>query len=145
MKKQDASNYIRFYTPHHFIFYPVACIMAVISCYFSFKYREQHFEWMATAIAFVLILWLSFMMRQHYALTLQDRIVRLEMSVRYHQLTGSRLEDVGPGLTFGQISSLRFASDAELQQLVNHTITEKLSPADIKKAITNWKEDHLRV
>ena len=145
MKKQDASNYIRFYTPHHFIFYPVVGFMAIASSYLSFKYPHQHFEWMATAIAFILIGWLSFMMRQHYALTLQDRIVRLEMSVRYHQLTGTRLEESAPDLTFGQIASLRYASDAELPGLLHRAVVEKLSPADIIKSITNWKADHMRV
>jgi hypothetical protein len=40
---------------------------------------------------------------------------------------------------------LRFASDAELPALVQRALDEKLSRADIKKAITDWRPDYSRV
>lgn len=89
--------------------------------------------------------WLSFMMRQHYALTNQNRTVRLEMRLRYYQLTETRFDTFEKQLSFAQIAALRFAGDHELPVLVNKTIAENLRPDAIKKLVTDWQEDHMRV
>jgi len=101
--------------------------------------------WIFIAILFFMIGWLSFMLRQHYALNNQNRIVRLEMRFRYYVLTHERLEKMEDRLSFEQISALRFASDEELPALVNRTLNENLSPDDIKKSVKNWYPDHMRV
>jgi len=101
--------------------------------------------WMFIAFSFFMIGWLSFMLRQHYALNNQNRIVRLEMRFRYYVLTNERLEKLEDRLSFGQISALRFASDEELSALVNRTLVENLSPDAIKKAVNHWNADHMRV
>ena len=48
-------------------------------------------------------------------------------------------------LTDDQFVGLRFASDAELPALVKRALDEKLSRADIKKAVTTWRPDYSRV
>jgi hypothetical protein len=48
-------------------------------------------------------------------------------------------------LTENQLVALRFASDAELPTLTERALSEKLSNADIKKAIQNWRPDYWRV
>lgn len=85
------------------------------------------------------------MMRQHYALTCQNRIVRLEMRLRYYQLSGKRLEDIEPRISFDQLAALRFASDEELIILIEKTLQENLTPRDIKTAIRYWNADNMRV
>jgi len=85
------------------------------------------------------------MLRQHYALGNQNRIVRLEMRLRYYQLTQKRFEPLEQQLSFNQIAALRFASDEELIELIRRAINESLSPKDIKKAIQNWTPDYMRV
>lgn len=145
MKKQDYSNHTRYYIPHHFIFYPVVALLTTVSGSFVFKYPDRAREWMAITALFVMLAWLSFMLRQHYALTNQNRIVRLEMRLRYFQLTNTRFESIEPKLSFGQIAALRFASDDELPSLLNRALAEKLSPDAIKKSIVNWQPDHMRV
>lgn len=102
-------------------------------------------EWMALAAVFFLLGWLSFMMRQHYALNNQNRIVRLEMRLRYYQLTQKRLETIESKLSFSQLAALRFASDEELPLLVQNTLDNNLSADDIKKSIKNWLPDLMRV
>jgi hypothetical protein len=91
-----------------------------------------------------MITWLSFMTRQHYALGNQDRIVRLEMRLRYYQLTHTQLEQYEGRLSFKQIAALRFASDEELPALLQKALEEHLSPNAIKRSITNWQEDEMR-
>ena len=85
------------------------------------------------------------MLRQHYALTTQDRIVRLEVRFRYFTLTGQRFEPLEKNLSLGQILALRFASDGEFPELVKRAIAENLSPDDIKRAVKEWQGDYMRV
>jgi hypothetical protein len=145
MKKQDYSNHVRWYVPHHFVLYPVLFGLLFISAAAIYRETTDALMWKLFAVAIAISGWISFMMRQHYALTLQNRIVRLEMRLRYYQLTGKRFELVEPQLSFGQIAALRFSSDGELQELLDKAIAEKLSPNQIKKMISNWQPDDMRV
>ena len=145
MSKQQFSNHAKYYFPHHFIFYPVTAILLAVSIYFAEKHPDKKLEWYMFAIVVLLIAWVSFMMRQHYALTTQNRVIRLEMRLRYFQLYGKRFEPVEAKLRFRQIAALRFASDEELPLLLERTLQENLSPRSIKKLITDWQADHMRV
>ena len=145
MSKQQFSNHAKYYFPHHFIFSPVPAILVAVCIYFAEKHQDKKLEWYMFAIVVLLIAWVSFMMRQHYALTTQNRIIRLEMRLRYFQLYGKRFEPVEAKLRFRQIAALRFASDEELPLLLERTLQEHLSPRSIKKLITDWQADHMRV
>jgi hypothetical protein len=85
------------------------------------------------------------MTRQHYALTNQNRTVRLEMRLRYFQLTGVPFDQVENRLSFSQLAALRFASDPELVALIQRALDQNLDPGAIKNAIQNWHPDHMRV
>lgn len=145
MKAQNYENHVRYYPPHHFVFYPVALILLGISIYYTIKSDEQTLIWLFISVVIFLIIWVSFMLRQHYALMNQDRIVRMEMRFRYYVLTGQRLETIENQLSFGQILALRFASDEELPVLTQRALAENLSPKAIKKSIVNWLPDDRRV
>ncbi|MGE9312650.1 DUF6526 family protein [Niabella sp. CJ426] len=146
MKAQNYKNHVRYYPPHHFVFYPVALILTFIAGYKAIK-SEGAFQsiWLFIALILLLIIWVSFMLRQHYALTLQNRLVRLEMRHKYSMLTGKDFEPIEAKLSFGQIAALRFASDDELVPLVVRAVKENLSPKAIKESIVNWKADERRV
>jgi hypothetical protein len=145
MAKQNYSNHRKYYFPHHFVFYPLSATLVAVSIYFAFENPERKLEWYMFAAVVVLIAWLSFMVRQHYALTPQNRIIRLEMRLRYFQLYGKRFEPVEAKLRFSQIAALRFASDEELPLLLERTLQENLSARSIKKLISDWQADHMRV
>lgn len=145
MAEQSYSNHIRFYTPHHFVFYPVMLAFIVASAWFAWSDSDNTRVWLFIGAIFIAITMLSFMMRQHYALTLQNRIVLMEMRYRYFVVTGQRLEPIEEKLTEGQLFALRFAPDEELTELVQKAINENLSPNKIKRSIKNWKADNRRV
>jgi hypothetical protein len=145
MKQQNYKNHIRVYPPHHLIFYPVALILTISSAVCIFSYPFQQLQFVFITAILVLILWLAFMLRQHYALGNQNRIVRLEMRLRYYQLTQKRFELFEQQLSFNQIAALRFASDEELPELIRRAVNESLSPNDIKKAIKDWTPDYMRL
>ncbi|MEO6730841.1 MAG: DUF6526 family protein [Ferruginibacter sp.] len=145
MGKQHYKNHRKFYYPHHFIFYPVVTALIFLSIRNAIKYPERWMEWTAFTVIFILLGWLSFMMRQHYSLANQNRMVRLELRLRYYQLTQKRLEDIESRLSFSQLAALRFAPDEELPGLIQQTLDESLSPGEIKKLIKNWLPDTMRV
>jgi hypothetical protein len=78
---------------------------------------------------------------RRYAVRLQDRIIRLEMTVRLAQ---AGLPEAVRRLSIKQIVALRFASDAELRPLAERAISESLSPDQIKRAVADWQPDLLR-
>ena len=144
MEKQTYKNHIRFYPPHHFIFYPVVTALLVFSIYKTFNSNDLMI-WIFISLILVLFIFLGFILRQHYALTLQNRIVKLEFSYRYFAITGQRLETMHKQLSDQQIFALRFAPDEALLSLVEKTLSENLSGKTIKKSIVNWKGDYQRV
>ncbi|HSY60757.1 MAG TPA: DUF6526 family protein [Cytophaga sp.] len=144
MKAQNYSNHTRYYTPHHFVFYPVVLTCAGVSAWLIFQKEGDQLIWFAITGLFLLLATLSFMMRQHYALNNQNRIVRLEVYYRYFASTNKRLDTLAEPLSFGQLAALRFASDEEFVSLTERAIQEGLSAEQIKKSIKNWKADYMR-
>jgi hypothetical protein len=117
----------------------------IVSVIASIHHPDQREIWMAIIAILILIGGSSFMMRQHYALGNQNRLVRLELRFKYYLLTGKRLELHEPKLSFGQLAALRFVSDEELSALVDRTLNENLSPGELKNMIVHWLPDHMRV
>lgn len=145
MKTQQYSNHVRYYPPHHFVFYPVIILLLFISIRGIWLSTDNTWLWIMVGLLTLITGWLSFMMRQHYALTTHNRIVRLELRLRYYQLTQQRLESIENQLSFKQLAALRFASDEELVPLMQRVLSEGLSPDAIKQAVKNWLPDTMRV
>ncbi|TRX25248.1 hypothetical protein FNW25_09740 [Flavobacterium franklandianum] len=144
MEIQTFKNHIRYYTPHHFVYYPIILTFIVFSIYFAFA-TEDKLIWAFISALFIAMFCLAYMLRQHYALTLQNRIVRLELRYRYFALTWKRFEVIEKQLKDDQLFALRFAPDEELKELIEKTMQENLSGTEIKKAIVHWKGDYERV
>ena len=85
------------------------------------------------------------MLRQHYALGNQDRIVRLEFRLRYFEIFKKSADAVEKQLSFSQIAALRFANDAEFIHLINLALNNRLSADEIKRSIKDWQPDNDRV
>jgi len=80
-----------------------------------------------------------------FALSVQDRLIRLEEQLRYERVLPEELRWRADELTVSQFVSLRFASDDELPLLVRKVLDEKLTERKaIKQLIKNWKPDNLR-
>jgi len=77
-----------------------------------------------------------------FPLRAQDRAIRAEENLRHFALTGKLLDK---RLTIGQITGLRFAEDEEFVRLAKEAVEKKMSGNEIKKAIKNWRQDHLRM
>lgn len=79
------------------------------------------------------------------SLTVQNRVIRLEMRLRLKEILPPALAARIPELTVRQLIALRFAGDAEMPALVERTLKgEFAKPRDIKAAIKDWQPDFLR-
>lgn len=145
MPKQNYENHVRYYPPHHFILYPVLGLLFAVSLGLAVCNSDQMLIWCFIAVCLLSVILLSLMLRQHYALTNQNRIVRLEMRFRYYVLTRQRFEPIEAQLSQGQVFALRFASDEELPALAERALKENLTPDQIKRSIRNWLPDDMRV
>lgn len=145
MKDQSYKSHKRYYIPHHLIFYPIMLALIGAGIYQSTLDGPLRGVWLFLTVLTALIAWLSFMMRQHYGMTVQDRIILLELRYRYFTLTGERFELIEEQLSKGQLFALRFASDAEFVPLLKRAIDEQLSSDAIKRSIKEWKADNQRV
>lgn len=105
------------------------------------------FGWDMRDVALVALLFAVFVMAsvdRLYTTKLQDRIILLEMKVRCAEVLPAGDDAKLDQLSTKQVVALRFASDGELERLLDRTIREKLSPNEIKAAIATWRPDHLR-
>ena len=81
----------------------------------------------------------------NHAAWFQDRVIRLEMRLRLTAVLPDDLRAHILSLTPSQLVGLRFASDAELPDLVRQVLSGKLADQKaIKKAVAHWQADHLR-
>ena len=88
---------------------------------------------------------LLFFYARIFALTVQDRVIRLEMQLRMNELLPADLRARTSELSVKQLVALRFASDAELPGLCGRVLNREITdPKAIKQAIVNWRPDHLR-
>jgi hypothetical protein len=92
-------------------------------------------------IAVAIAGWLS----RTNALKVQDRLIRLEERLRLVTILPAERHSRIDLLTERQLIALRFASDGELPDLVEQTLTDKLEPKGIKERIRSWRPDYWRV
>lgn len=105
------------------------------------------FPSLATVLAVLVaiaLLGLSFYTRI-FALTVQDRVIRLEMRLRLKEILPADLRGRIGELDRDQLIALRFASDGELPDLVREVLTNHITNRDdIKRRIRKWESDSLR-
>ena len=101
--------------------------------------------WTLWSVVFAIaLLGLGFLSRIQ-ALTVQDRVIRLEMRLKMRQLLPPDLQPRINDLTHRQLVALRFASDDELADLVREVLAGKLaSSKEIKMRVKHWQADWLR-
>ncbi|SFI66830.1 hypothetical protein SAMN05421638_0559 [Kaistella treverensis] len=145
MQNQNYKNHRKFYPPHHFIFLPLLAFLLIFGVRKYFTDEKNDLVWALFSVIIFLFIYLTLMLRQHYALGNQDRIIRVEFKQRYFELFGKSSDEVENKLSFGQIAALRFAYDDEFKVLLDKALSGNLSGNEIKKSIKNWRPDNHRV
>jgi hypothetical protein len=88
---------------------------------------------------------LMFLSVRQQVLTVQDRVIRLEMRLRMRELLPADVYARAAALPLKQLIALRFAGDAELPGLVRDVLAGTVTTQkDIKTRIKDWQADFLR-
>jgi hypothetical protein len=130
--------------PFHFFVAPVLLINAIVTIVVLVTHHD-HWLLHGWLVIMALALLLLAGVARSSALRAQDRVIRLEETLRYQRLLGPEELVLAQRLSLKQVIALRFASDAELPGLVRRAMAEGMTPKAIKEAIVQWKPDLYRV
>ena len=139
---QTYKSHIRWFPPFHFFVVPVMLL--------NFLNSARHL-WMSPSASTAFACLVAFaligvaVLPRVMAVAVQDRVIRLEMHLRMRDVLPADLRGRINELTPDQLCGLRFASDAELPDLVRQVLGGSLTKRkDIKLKIKNWQGDYLR-
>lgn len=143
MSEQNFKNHVRFVPLYHFFALPMLVVNFGWSIYrwIAAGFSIGGLEWVLTSAA----LFFGVVYPRLFALNVQDRVIRLEERLRYERVLPEELRWRADELTVDQFVSLRFASDEELEKLMQKVLDGKLTKRKaIKQLIKNWRPDSLR-
>lgn len=147
MVEQNYANHAKFVPLFHFVTVGILAINLIWSLFrlFSGVDSVPFFDRLlnvAVAVALGLLAWYS----RIFPLKAQDRVIRLEETLRLERLLPADLRPRIGDLRPGQLIALRFASDEELPDLTRAVLAgEVTAPDEIKKRVRNWRADHFRM
>jgi len=142
-KPQNLKNHVRVVPPFHMFVLPVFLLNVIWSIYHIVKVGISFESILGVLMAFAFLLLALF--ARLFALTVQDRVIRLEMRLRLAEVLPPELRPRIPEFTVAQLVSLRFASDAELPGLVRKVLADKIeNRKTIKQLVKDWQGDYLR-
>jgi Family of unknown function (DUF6526) len=141
-RSQTLSNHARYVPLFHFV------LLAILVLYLAWTVRHviqvpsaQHWVDLMMAIAYGIF----FVYVRRFPLTVQDRVIRLEETLRLQRLAPD-LAARAAAFTCDQWIGLRFACDEELPALARRVLDEQLTDRNaIKRLVRSWRPDYLRV
>ena len=141
-KIQSFENHSRVVPPYHMFVIPVFMINFVWRL-IQLRYGITFASIMNVLLAAAFIV--PVLYARLFSLTVQDRVIRLEMRLRLERALSPDLRSRIAEFTVPQLVSLRFASDQELPLLAQQVLDEKLNDRKtIKRRIKDWQADFLR-
>jgi len=140
--QQSFKKHTRWLPAFHFFVMPVLLANLIVTAWRA--YQAPTLGMLFSVVVAAALLMLGFLSRIQ-ALTVQDRVIRLEMRLRLRHLLPPDLVPHIDTLTHRQLVALRFAGDAELADLVRDVVGGKLSTSnEIKMRVKSWQADWLR-
>ena len=139
---QSYQKHTRWLPGFHFFAVPVLLLNLLNELRHLWLDPTRHYAFQVLVAAALLM---TVFLSRIQALTVQDRVIRLEMRLRLRGILPSDLHPTIDTLTHRQLVALRFASDAEMADLVRDVVAGKLATGkDIKMRIKSWQPDLLR-
>ena len=144
-----ASNQPQTYATHrrydpswHFVGFMILLLGVIAASVHAFRQRTYYNHWMIIYTFGVLLVAIR---ARSQTLTVQNRLIRLEMRLRLKDVLPAAHAARSEELTLSQLIGLRFASDAELAGLAERCLSGELANGEaVKKQIKNWLPDHVR-
>ena len=145
---QSFSSHTKWVPPFHFVLMPMLLAnlfyrgFRVLFILDSAHGRLQPLVEFLVAVALVM----TALAARIFALQAQDRVIRLEESLRWKAVLSADLAKRFSEVGRRQVIALRFAPDEELAGLASRVLSGELTdPKAIKQAIKNWRPDHHRL
>lgn len=139
---QTYQNHVRWLPPFHFFVLPVLLINFLYTAWIL--WREPAWATALSCLVAAALFGLGVLARA-MTITVQDRVIRLEMRLRLREVLPADLLGRINELSPNQLCGLRFASDAELPDLMRQVLAGGLQTRKaIKLNIKNWQGDYLR-
>jgi hypothetical protein len=141
-KTQSFKSHTAWSPMYHFMAAPIALLNLVVQVRHAWYVGGRYAWWnVVLAIGFIGLVGSARVM----ALAVQDRVIRLEMRLKLRELLPASMHADIAKLTVRQMVGLRFASDAELPDLVKRVLSGELREQKaIKAAIKDWQADWQR-
>jgi hypothetical protein len=140
---QTFENHRRFIPLYHVVLFAIFSVNA-ITALVKLVRAPSYDSALAFAVASALLV--LFFYAREFPLTVQDRVIRAEMRARLQAILPADLRGRIDELNRDQFVALRFASDAEMADLVREVLTNKIvNRDDIKKRIKKWEPDDFRM
>jgi hypothetical protein len=143
MSEQNFANHAKYVPAFHFFVLPVLFLNIgwAISRWKTSLWSIDGAVWVLTSVAILV----GFLFARLFALSVQDRVIRMEERQRCERLLPGDLQARIVEFEPGQLVALRFASDAELPALARTVLDEKLKDRKaIKQLVKSWRADYLR-
>ncbi len=142
-KPQSYATHRRFLPLYHYFALPILAINVVVFAIRAFNNPLLWNWWLFIVSAALLAAALA---SRVMPLRAQDRVIRLEERTRLANILPADLRGRVNEFRPGQLTAMRFAPDDEVPELARRCLSGELRTAnDIKRAIKNWRADHLRV
>lgn len=139
---QSYANHTKWVPLYHLVAGPILLTNVIWATYRAVT-RVGPDSVIALLVAVALII--MYLFARVFALTVQDRVIRLEMRLRMRELLPADLVPRIPEFTREQLVALRFASDPELAALARRVLDERLTDRrTIKQLVRDWQADTLR-
>ena len=139
---QNFKNHARLVPPFHFFVLPVFLINLIYSLV---RLKDGVTFFSVWSVVLALALLMAAVLLRVSTLTVQDRVIRLEMHMRLERLLPPELRPRMGEFTLEQLLGLRFAGDDELPVLARQVLDEKIADRKtIKQRVKNWRPDFLR-
>jgi hypothetical protein len=143
MTEQNFQNHVKRVPPFHFFVVPVFLVNFIYSIYHLFKVPFSFESVFGVLLALALVG--AALFGRLFALSVQDRVIRLEMRLRMERILPADLKPRIEEFAVGQLIALRFASDAELPELARRVLNDKLADKKaIKQMVKKWQPDYMR-
>ena len=139
---QNFENHGRVLPAYHYVAFP----LFAVNFFYSLYQTVTNFSWgnlvgFGLAVALVILFFVARLM----ALSVQDRVIRLEEHLRMRALFPADLQPRIAEFSVKQLVALRFASDGELPALARKVLDEHIGDQKaIKKLVQSWRADHQR-
>lgn len=139
---QSYENHRRYFPLYHYIALPIVVVNILIVLGELLRVPTLRQGWL---LVFAVGVAAGFVACRASILTVQDRLIGLEMRLRLAAVLPPELRVRIPELRVRQLVALRFAGDAELPMLVQRCLNGELrTPDEVKRQIRDWRSDFVR-